>query len=336
MRTRRTRTRALDLAIGVGALCAAWSPADVRSQAPVRASLEWRAAPGCAGGSALEAAVSAQLGRAVFSDPGSADVIVTGRAEVEGEALTVVLEMRSREGVPLGVRTLRSTGDCRALDDDIAIVIALMIDLPREQIELFVAAPPAPASDVPPTPDPSPTPPTATDAPIRMAVSASAALALELLPGVHGGARIGAEIDPTGWMPIELALGLWLPVSAERDGSGAIFLAWTVRAGACAIARLPPVDLGGCAAIEAGALHAAGYGLDRRLEPVRPLAALDVLAHLGVYLGDVVELRARVGVMVPFVRDRFVYDTAEGAVPLHRAEVIAPLGELGVAVHFGS
>lgn len=328
----RRRVGAIDLAIGASALVAVIaSPITVRAQAPVRARLEWSAPPACIAATALETAVSSQLGREVFTDGASAEVTVRGQATVAGDALTVRLEMRSRSGVSLGVRTLRSSGDCRALDGDIAIVVALMIDLPRERIELFV-----PARATVPSSEPPIVPPLAASTPFRIAVSAAAALGLELLPGVHGGARVGAEIDPLGWLPIEIALGLWLPVSAERGDSGAIFLAWSVRAGACAIARIAPVDLGGCAAIEAGALHAAGYGLDQRLEPVRPLAALDVLAHIAIHLGDVVELRGRIGVLVPFIRDRFVYEGLEGRVAIHQAEVVAPLAELGLAVHFGS
>jgi hypothetical protein len=320
---------------------AAWPiAAPVSAEGPVHATLHWEGGDGCIDASTLQAAVATHLGREVFVDEG-AEVVVSGVASISSGEVVIRLVMSSLDGTTLGTRTLRMPGsDCRALDDDVAIVIALMIDLPREEIDLFVPPPTAELPSAAPSEEATTAAPegaaTAREDRVRLAMSASAVGAFQLLPGVHGGARVGAEIDPLGILPLEIGLTLWLPVSTEIDGGGATFLAWSVLVGGCALAHFEPITLGGCAGVELGAIHATGFGLDEKLEPVRPLVMAEAMGQAGVLLGEVLELRVRVGVAVPFIRDRFLYEQAGLLVVLHQSEIILPIAEVGLAVHFDS
>lgn len=111
----------------------------------VHASLRIESAPQCIPARALEDRVEAQLGRVVFvANP---DVLVTLRMQAERDVLSLVIALTLPDGTPLGLRTLRTTGtDCRALDDELALVLALLIDLPEQEIALLIPPEPAPAA----------------------------------------------------------------------------------------------------------------------------------------------------------------------------------------------
>ncbi|HEX5098309.1 MAG TPA: hypothetical protein VFV94_02370, partial [Polyangiaceae bacterium] len=107
-------------------------------------------AESCLEASALETAVERRLERPVFVPAGRGAVGVSlhfqRRAERTFAAEVVLLD---RHGAALGRRELKTRAPhCSALDDSLALVVALLVDSPeaREQ----AAAPPAPESSAAP------------------------------------------------------------------------------------------------------------------------------------------------------------------------------------------
>ena len=115
---------------------------------PVLAELEWRTPSGsnCIAAEELSAAVEARLGRTLFAAKGRADVHVTGSiTEADGKWL-VRMTLTSAQGEPMGERELESESrDCSALDDSLALVLAVMLDIPKTRI-------PAPPHQAHPSP----------------------------------------------------------------------------------------------------------------------------------------------------------------------------------------
>ena len=110
--------------------------------------LEWTAPAECIDGAALAAAVSGQLGRPAFAPGADAELVARGRVEKSDSGrhrAEVVLSTRG--GEPLGVRTLDSdNNDCHSLDEALAVMLAIMLNVRRADVPALAreAPPPAP------------------------------------------------------------------------------------------------------------------------------------------------------------------------------------------------
>ncbi|HEY3233369.1 MAG TPA: hypothetical protein VGJ84_01550, partial [Polyangiaceae bacterium] len=91
------------------------------------------ASPECFDQSGIQAAVEARLGRAVFVGESSADVRLELTFSVQpGGGWRAELMLSSRGGRFLGSRELSTRAEhCSALDDSLALVVALLLDIPR-------------------------------------------------------------------------------------------------------------------------------------------------------------------------------------------------------------
>ena len=170
---------------------------------------------------------------------------------------------------------------------------------------------------------------------LGVAVLFGGKLSVPSFPGLAFAVRGGVELAPLPFLPIELGVAVWLPAEAQRAGAGATFLGGVARAGACLVAHADVVELGGCAALEAGAVLATGNGLDTSLAPWRPWVALSLRARVGVQFGQVA-VRIEPGLSVPFVRDEFVFFDGATPVSLHRPGSVAGTVDSVVAVELGS
>ncbi|HSO37851.1 MAG TPA: hypothetical protein VLT33_35230, partial [Labilithrix sp.] len=116
----------------LGALLAARPARAERSTS----ALSWVRLPGseaCITAPELGARIEKHLGRSVLVSPSVADVSIEGRPEALGSGAArryrVVVGGTRRDATLIGTREMISQGsDCRALDDGLVLVIALMID----------------------------------------------------------------------------------------------------------------------------------------------------------------------------------------------------------------
>ncbi len=312
---------------------------------PVRAELEWRRAPGaahCMDAASLRKAVESRLGRRVFVSRDQADVVVRGRLEpsARGQGWTAELTLQSAAGQPMGKRTLNTRADdCSALDASLALIVALMIDIPREEL------PPPPAKSTPPPPTPRTTPiqvPRETPAPRRpwgFEGDVRATLGLGLMPGVALGVGVGVAVQPPGFWFTELDGELWATrrASSPEGRSGSDFSLASVALYLC------PLSLGysrlrvqGCVGQRVGRLVAQGFGFDRDQREPRVVYNPGMRARLSARLVGPLVLGAGVGVEVPLTRDRFVATRADGTVQeLYRMAPVAGTAEIVLGVGFG-
>jgi hypothetical protein len=290
----------------------------------------------CSGPIALSAAVERKLGRAAFTTPARADLAIEGRIERVGPegpwASTIAIV--DEAGNVVGLRELRSEArDCHAFDDELALVIALLIDpgalfgpahpavapiTPAPAIPAFVPlwpiamappmAPPAPLSP------PCPRPITPHPAPWRFNASAGVLGGIGLLPAPSLGVAIRLQATPPGWPALELGGSSWLSQRTGTDAVGATFSMNWASLLVCPVgieaernsARL-------CLGAAAGALQAESFGLTAPSR--KELLELNLEASLAYQRRLFGPLTARLGVtlLVPTVRGRFSYVTAASA-----------------------
>lgn len=96
------------------------------------ASLSWIRGPGaetCLTGPELGRAVEARLGAGALVPLSRAKLLVTGEITKETVGFRATIAVTDEAGHPLGSRVVtRETPNCRALDDDLALVVAVTID----------------------------------------------------------------------------------------------------------------------------------------------------------------------------------------------------------------
>ena len=311
-------------------------PADVRAdpQAPRVASLAWirsHGAEACIGPRALSASVERKLGRDAFAAPLHASLAIEGHIERDGSTgrWRAVITLLGETGEVLGVRELGSAEpDCRALDDELALVIALLID-PGALIQPILpaiasSAPgPSPAPLAAPLPArlvplvsflPQPCPqPIAPSAPWRFEGSGGAIGGMGVLPGMAVGVIAKLRVTPPRWPTIELGGAFWLP---DRRVIGAVGASFSLGWGSLMVC---PLGLGAagnraelCVGGLAGSLRAEGVGLESSSPSEQP--ELDVGTELGYRRRLIGPLTVSLGLalFVPIVRARFYYADSHG------------------------
>jgi hypothetical protein len=267
------RLRPLACALALAAALAGGVRPAAAAEPRRTSSLGWARLPGaetCIGPRDLALAVEQRLGRAVFVSPAQADVLIEGRIEPspagQPPGFRAHITLSSAEGTLLGTRDLDGSGEaCRALDEQIALVVALLIDpeaalgprpppaeAPRVVVErVFVPVPAAPPAREP----------------WREGLSIGPALALGLLPGAAFAVTLRGEITPPGLFPFEIGGAVFLDAHATPAGApslsskgATLSLSYGIL-GLCPLAwRSGGTRLAACAEIQVGALRAVGYG----------------------------------------------------------------------------
>jgi hypothetical protein len=336
------------VALGVAGVAA---PSAARADGGSTSALSWVRLPGtesCITAPELGARVEKHLGRPVLVSPSVADVSIEGRAEAIGSGPSrryrVVVGGTRRDRSTIGTREMVSAGtDCRALDDGLVLVVALMID-PE-------ALSPAPAQ---PAPAPAP-PPVVTreivnertvvheiervhDGPPPWSVSASllGTAAIQRLSGAAPGAMAVLRAGPSKLLAFQLTLGV-VPSGELTVGSRTvdfgIFEGGIAYCPAVSVARR--VDVGGCAGLRAGLVHSKGRGFASDRATDRGLADVAVGPQLAVDLGGPVFGVVAANALLPLVRQQTTVTDASGK-ELVLDERAALGGEvaLGIGVHF--
>lgn len=324
-------------------------------------SLSWVRLPGaesCIGTRALAEAVEARLRRPVIISAAQADLSIEGRVsplEPPTPGFRAVVVVSSPDGTVLGERTIdREDVDCRILDETLALVIAVMIDPeaaltpepeepandhddsdstledePEEESATLVDhAEPESEEPVVVEPDEGSPPPT----PFRTDLAASFQLGLGSLPGVALGTAAGVILDPPRFWPIELEIGGFLGAHAERlDGPGsARFDQLSGGLLICAPFERRSIRVHGCFGVHAGAVRAQGEAFDSVHRQWRPVVNAAIRARLLWNPWRFLVLRVGVTLVVPFIRDRFLFADEQG----QRLVLFEPF-PVSVAFEFG-
>jgi len=332
-----TRTAALLLAAALLALAPRAARAD---PAPRTSTLSWVRLPGaegCIGSRALAVAVEHRLRREVFVPPSRAAVAVEGRVERTPDGFRAVITVSDEAGVPLGSREIRSAGPrCGAMDDDLVLVIAVMID-PEAAL-----APPRPAAPFPPWPPPRPAPPSPPAAPPaacpappswQVSLQAGGVAMLGLLPRVAGGVLIRSHIEPTRFWGFEVGGVVFPAVQATLGTEGASFQLAEAFLSTCPLTlHAFGAALSACAGVQAGAIHATGMGFSGAEEVGLFNVAVEGRVRRRI-VGPLVA-GAGLGLVVPTLRTRFsIPSTAADQVLFTMAPVAGAL-DLSLGVEF--
>lgn len=299
-------------------------------------ALDWSrsaTAEACLDAPTLRRTVESQLGRRVFVARERADVIAAVKLDGGPGAWRADIELQRPDASVLGRRRLSSVApECSALDDSLALVITLMVDLPASDVE-----PPAPTPDLPP-------PPASADAPIRAIaiapvratggptwradVAATAALSFGPQPGLAPGLRLVAALHPPSLFRTELELTALAPTSERVAAGGAEFRAWQLGAFACPVApRAQGASVSVCAGQVLSRLDAEAFGLVDARRQRRLTYGLAVRGRGRMMLAGPLFATVGLGADVLLWRDRFVYRRTSG----DKAELFRPFPLAGSA-----
>jgi hypothetical protein len=300
---------------------------------PARVHLSSSYGPGaqrCASASELRAAVETRLGRSVFVPIEAADLIAQVRAFKRGRELVVDVHLFDKNQRRLGERRLTTRArHCSALDDSLALVLALAADVSRESLGVeAAAASPAP----PPQPQPLATPldvPATTLAPreearVRLGLGPSAAAGI--IPSTSLGVHAAIEVAVPSFWPLRLGAALWRDrkLGAER---GVEFSLQTLQLAVCPLSLdLGGLDLNVCAEQLLGRTHTVGFGFDVPDTSDHWIAAFGPGAQLRYWIGSgFVSLQG--SLLVHAVRRRYYFE--EGAeFTLHEGSWVVGLGNI--------
>jgi hypothetical protein len=319
------------------------------AEAALLAVLSVERGPGaeaCVGDAQLKRSVERRLKRRVFVADSEASLRVRISFIAREPELEARIELSSIDGTPRGTRSLVTTGHCSALDDSLALSVALLVDEPPEPIPRkaaeMAAEPTAPnGTSAKSAPTPSPTsrhgvisiPPevAAPREPWHLRVGAAAKAAWGPLPGLRPAAVLALTLVPRNFVPIRLQGEAFSSANAERDASsGARF--HLLRVG---LALCPPLwegsqgAVGLCVGQQLGWLNVEGYGFDHDLKEQRLGYSLTLGGEGRLRLFPPVSVRGYLGGEAALIRDRFG-SGGRNASELFQPHVLAVVGEIGL------
>ncbi len=325
----RTRTSAC-LFLSAASLAFAGAAA-AQPRAP--SAFDWVRLPGaegCIDAPALVQAAELRIGSAApTASSGAARTLQGSVAPAHGQAtFRATFTLTGADGTLLGTREIwTDSEDCRAMDDDLTLVLALLID-PRASIAQEPPATPAspatsssaspaasptpasePASQAEAEPVPTPGPPPRWAASVR----AGGVFSLGFFPAVGSGISVRAALTPPGFVAIEVGGVAWTEQRASRP-EGTFGADMWIAYGTLAICPLA-TDRGGflwaaCAGLEIGAVHAGGYGPAITYTQDVPIASLALGARVRHAIAGRFFGAAGLDLSVPFVRPDLYYRAA--------------------------
>lgn len=294
-------------------------------------------AEGCLDAPRLKRSVERRLKRRVFVDTDPSDLRFVVTFEKHGDELEARIDVASSDGTPRGSRSLVTTSHCSALDDSLALSVALLVDQPPEPEPPAAPAVETKAPAAPAPPKTKPTPLTIPDdvaaprEPLHVLLGVSAEAAWGVLPGIRPALTLYLKLVPSQFLPITLqGEGFW-PAKAERDSaSGARFHLFRAGLALCpTLISSAAHALGLCVGQKLGFVEVEGFGFDKNHEERRLTYALAVGGEGRLRLFAPVSLRAYLGGEVPVVRDRFT-SGGRNASNLFETSPIALAAEIGL------
>jgi hypothetical protein len=338
----------------VGAIASLLVARAARAEPIRHVELAWtQADPRCLGQEELAVAVEHTLGRPVFHgdprDPRDArDSANAPRfPRVEGaitrpklgtrEHFEAHVRLTDAAGKLIAERTLDTDGDCKRLDESVAVVITLMIDGLEEAPTPLRIQPDPPRPLPPPLLQRTTLPLPITKPSPAFSAFVGAGLSSSLLPGVVGAAVLRGELDAPSLLPVAITARMMSSSDATIGGAGGAFSGWDVELATCPRWQREGAYVGACAGIGGGALTGRPVGLGSGSGHTRPLVVAPVLVQGAIRLFGPLWLRAEAGILVPILRERWGFRDFGGAyVPVFQPDPVAPTGALGLELRTGS
>lgn len=307
----------------------------------------------CMGENALRRAVEARLRRAVFRHDLKVTLDVRVVFQRGSAGWSAELTMRDGSGQFLGQRSIvTEAAHCSALDDSLALVVALLVDSP----------PSAPPTEAPPempeqTTEPRPALPASEPAsksaqpqpfttlsvprdtlaprePWRFNVSVSGVAALGTIPGLAPGAELGLGAQPPHLPELRLFADGFGRRDQQRSASpsGAHFDLASIGLELCAPA-LGALRWFGCAGQSLGRLKVTSYGFDQNTSSEHLTYALLVRTGLGFPLFGRLQGRIAARAELPLSRAIFDYGSRDGSErALYEVKPVTAALDLGLIV----
>lgn len=320
-------------------------------------SLSWLRMSGgesCIATQALARSVEERLGRRVFVSAAEADVSVEGRIEKRGAGWHSVITIRDGKGEVLGTRELdRPDGACAAMNEPLALVIAVMID-PEAKLTTSSSPPPLPPPAAPPS-RPAPALAPAPAAPVSDTDAAKRAPAKEpwrfqgdavgtITSGIAPAVDAGGSIAGTLFLPNGIPIGLrgygslFLPTKATQENARASFDLFYLGSAICPTLRRPSATLMLCFGGHLGVLRShpetQGRGIDDKTEGIWNAVSE---ARITVPLFAPLALTGGLSAVLPLVRPAFRYtrpDAAGTPANLHKVASFAVAADAGIGFFF--
>jgi hypothetical protein len=293
----------------------------------------------CLEAAKLERAVERRLKRRVFVAAPQAQLTLRVVFTRRVDDIAARIELSSADGTPRGTRTLVTAGHCSALDDSLALSVALLVDEPPDPEPLASpepAAAPAPTAAAPSAKKPDrvisiPDDVVAPREPWHARFGVSAAAAWGQLPGIRPVLALHLTLAPRGFWPVVLTGDGFWPKNAERDdSSGARFQLFRAGLSVCpALLDQPAQSVAVCVGQRISWLSVEGYGFDHDERERRLGYALSLGGEGRQRLLGPVSVRGYAGAEVPLVRDRFT-SGGRNAVELFQPSPVGVIGEIGL------
>jgi len=324
----------------------------------------------CVDGPSLSRAVEKRLQRRAFREDVPATLHLKIAITHDAAGWSALLTMRDGTDAFLGRRRLvTEAADCSALDDSLALVVALLVDSPPspavEEVEPSLVhetasqKPPPQATPTDPalgsTPPPALSESAATEAPRenesairlprdtpaarepwRIQLAAEGVGAIGILPGFAPGIELGIGAKAPRLPELRLFAGWYGPREqrrAEQD-AGARFDALYLGFEVCPFE--PTLGISQwtiCAGQSVGRLRAAAFGFDENTTSDHLTYALLARGALQLALSSRVAVRFGVRAELPAVRGVFRYGTPNGGQQeLYRPSPVAAVLDLGLIV----
>jgi hypothetical protein len=289
---------------------------DAATASPPGIELGWVRAPGggdCIPRQELSSRVEATIGHRVFANEGEASVHGTIGPSAAGGWLAVV-ELRHEGRPPVRRELSLATGDCRAFDEALVLVVALMVDTTASGPARMAIAPPR--------------------EPASVSVGLGMTVASGMLPGVVVGFGLSSEIALPPLWPIDLWAYEWPGAQATAGASGGELSAWMTGIGLCPrLLSKSRWEVFACAGGAGGSVYSSGVSLDVALHRTRAYAELEARGGVRLRLAGPLGLGVQLGAGVPLSRDAYDYTRANGAVQeVFRTAPIVPMADIGLEI----
>jgi hypothetical protein len=260
---------------------------------------------------------------------------VHGRAErTASGGIRAVLELRSPPELVIGTRTIDTDeSSCHALDEALPIVVAMMLNVPREELTLSLPSRPAAEGTPPPTETPSPSSTFHAGAEISIQTFAQVGILPDVAPGFRIASMTLIDHDSAIGLDVAFAPEVVHAYGAEQ----VVFRLLSVGVSTCALGGLVEswLRLEACAGIRVDALWAEPQGFDENRPTLAWIVEPELGGRIAFLLASPAWLMIGLSGSVPIPQPVFAYRTpSREIVELHRVAPVAGRLDIGLALRF--